>query len=124
MEHATPRIIECRWGAHGRIDELEKLEADAVAGGEKGEFHFVQFGIVDAEDGGAGVHGPVAADGVAQGGEAEEGRVPCYSGFEVWDVQGDVVDYAVVWVGFECHLCGVMGGVSVLELVGGRGRRL
>lgn len=34
-----------------RIDELEDLEADAVAGGKESDFYFAECGPVDAEYG-------------------------------------------------------------------------
>jgi hypothetical protein len=111
MKNSASRIVKCCWNAHWGIDELEELKADAVASGKEGELHFVEFGVVDAEDGGVGGDAAVTADGGAQRREAEDSGVPGYSGFKVGDVEGDVVYYPVVGIGFECHF-GIVRGMG------------
>lgn len=111
MKNSASRIVKCCWNAHRGIDELEELEADAVAGGKEGELHFVKFGVVEAEDGGVGGDPTVTADGGAERREAEDSGVPGYGGFEVGDVDADVVYYPVVRIGFECHF-GILGGMG------------
>jgi len=45
--------------------------------------------------------------------EAEDGGVPCYSGFKVGNVESDVVQHPVVGIGFKCHF-GTLGWLDYL----------
>jgi len=103
MEDTASSIVKTRRYAHGWIDELEELEADAVTSGKERDFNFLEPVVVDAEDWCIGIGASRgAARSVFKFSEAKDCGVKLNSCVDVRHVDGDVVYDPVV--GETCYL--------------------